>query len=190
MSVLVLGLAIFLGMHLMPTLGQTRARLRDRLGNGGYRGLFSSVSLIGLVLIIYGYGLARQDPVIVWDPPRAMRHVTALLMLPVFILRVAADVPGKIKEKLRHPMLAGVMLWAVAHLLANAMLADIVLFGGFLVWAIYDRVSVARREQAGLVTVSGGPVRNDVIAVIAGLALYVIFAVWAHAWLIGVAPFA
>ncbi|HSM20032.1 MAG TPA: NnrU family protein [Hyphomicrobiales bacterium] len=190
MSILVLGLIILLGIHSLPMAPALRDRLRQPLGETGYKAVVGIVSLVGLVLIVWGYGLARAVPVVVWDPPVWTRHVAALLMVFSFILVVAAYIPGRIREKLRHPMLAGVKLWAFAHLIANGTLADIVLFGVILIWAIVDRISLKRREVAGLVTVTGGPPRNDAIAVVVGLVVYVLFAFWLHEWLIGVAPFA
>lgn len=186
MTLLVIGLFIFLGVHALPITANLRTALRERLGAGGYRSLFTAASAIGLGLIIYGYGLARQDPTVLWLPPVWMKHVTFALMLPAFILLAAAYSPGKIKEKVRHPMLAAVKVWAFAHLLANGTLADLLLFGGFLAWAVADRISVKRRERAGLITVKGGPVRNDAIAVIVGVVAYIATLFWLHEWVIGV----
>ncbi|MGE0845066.1 MAG: NnrU family protein [Flavobacteriaceae bacterium] len=186
MIVLLIGMAVFVGIHSVPMLPALRARLVKRLGAGGWRGVFSLASLAGLVLIVVGYGMARADPVVVYDPPAAMRHV-ALLMVPLaFVLVVSAYIPGRIKATLRHPMLAGIKLWAFAHLLANGTLADIVLFGSILAWAVVDRISLKRRERAGLVNVSGRPARNDAVAVVAGLAAAAVFALWLHPLLIGV----
>lgn len=189
MAVLIAGLALFLGIHLVPVFTGIRASLRARLGEGGYRGLFSLVSVFGLLLIVWGYGIAREAPVIVWDPPLWTRHLAALLNVFAFVLLAAAYLPGRIRETVRHPMLAAVKLWAFAHLMANGTLADILLFGSFLAWALVDRISVKRRERAGLVTVTGGPVRNDIAAIVIGGAVYVLFAFWLHEALVGVAPF-
>jgi uncharacterized membrane protein len=190
MSVLILGLIVLLGIHSLPMAPDLRARVRDPLGENGYRAAVGVISLVGLVLIVWGYGLAHEAPVIVWDPPPWTRHIAALLMIFSFVLVVAAYIPGKIREKVRHPMLAGVKVWAFAHLIANGTLAAIVLFGVVLAWAIVDRISLKRREAAGLVTVTGGPVRNDAIAIAAGVVAYAVFALWLHEWLIGVSPFA
>lgn len=135
-----------------------------------------------------GYAFARQDPVVLYSPPFWTHHVTAALMLPVFPLLLAPYFPGRIRATLKHPMLVGVMLWAVAHLISNGMLADVVLFGGFLLWAVADRISYSRRTPRPL---RGAPParRNDVIVVLAGLALYGLFVLWLHQKLIGVQPF-
>ncbi|MDQ4060491.1 MAG: NnrU family protein [Pseudomonadota bacterium] len=185
MAILLVGLVLFLGAHLLPTFPEPRARLRGRLGEGPYRGLFSLVSLVGFALIVWGY--SRAPFVGVWTPPVWTRHLALLLMIPAMILLVATYAPpGRIKAAVRHPMLAAVKIWAFAHLLANGDLASILLFGAFLAYAVYDRISVKHREARGEVTVRGGPARNDVYAVLGGLALYAVFAVWLHPLLIGV----
>lgn len=190
MSLLVLGLVLLLGAHSLPMAQELRGRLIARLGANGYRGLMSLASLAGLALIVWGYGQARQDPVILWQPPLWTAHIAWPLMAIAFVLIVAAYVPGRIREKVRHPMLAGVKIWAFAHLIANGTLAGLVLFGAILAWAVSDRISVKKRERAGLVTVTGGPLRNDAIAVTVGLAVYAAFLLFLHEWLIGVAPIA
>jgi uncharacterized membrane protein len=187
MSVLITGLVLFLGVHSIAIFAPAlRERARSRLGDGPWKGVYSVVSLLGFFLIIYGFGWARQSPVVLYTPPPWMRHVTAFLMLPVFPLLIAAYLPGRIKTAAKHPMLAAVKFWAFAHLLDNGMLADVLLFGGFLAWAVMDRISLKKRPQ-NLRTAP--PARfNDAIAVIAGLVLYVIFIGWAHLRLFGVAP--
>ncbi|MDP2621039.1 MAG: NnrU family protein [Hyphomicrobiales bacterium] len=190
MIVLILGLIVFLGIHSLPMAPDLRARVRELLGENGYRALVGVVSLVGLALIVWGYGLAREAPVVVWSPPLWTQHVTALLVLIAFVLIAAAYIPGRIREKARHPMLAGVKVWAFAHLISNGTLADIVLFGAILAWAVVDRISLKRREAAGLVTVTGGPARNDLVAIVVGVVAFVVFALWLHEWLIGVSPFA
>jgi uncharacterized membrane protein len=189
MLYLILGLVIFLGVHSTEIVSPTfRSRAVARLGEGPYKGIYSLLSIIGFVLLIWGYGLARQNPVLVYAPPIWMRHLTLLLMLPVFPLLLAAYLPGRIKAAMKHPMLAAVKLWALSHLLANGMLADLLLFGGFLIWAVADRISLKRR--AVLRPLPGPPPgkANDVIAVVGGLALYVVFVFWLHTKLIGVPP--
>jgi uncharacterized membrane protein len=194
MTWLILGLVIFLGVHSVSIVAPAaRERWLAQMGEGGWKGLYSLLSFVGLALIIWGYGQARLDPVQLYTPPTALRHLSALLMLPVFPLLLAPYLPGRIKTLTRHPMLVATKLWALAHLLANGTLADVLLFGGFLAWAVADRISVKRRERAGLVrTVPGLPASglNDVIAIVAGLGLYLLFVFWAHAWLFGVRPFA
>ena len=188
MSSLVAGLVLFLGVHSVSIVApRWRDRAAARLGNA-WRGLYSLVSVAGFVLMIWGYGVARQNPVLLYTPPPWTRYVTAVLMLPVFPLLLATYLPGRIKGALRHPMLIGVVLWSLAHLLATGMLANVVLFGGFLAWAIVDRISYNWRTQRPIQTAP--PMKwNDTIAVAAGLVLYVIFAQWLHARWIGVQPF-
>jgi uncharacterized membrane protein len=189
MLYLILGLVIFLGVHSVEIVSPTfRSRAVARLGERAYKGIYSLLSIVGFVLLIWGYGLARQHPVLVYAPPIWMRHLTLLLMLPVFPLLLAAYLPGRIKAAVKHPMLAAVKMWAFAHLLANGMLADLLLFGGFLLWAVADRISVKRR--AVVRPLPGPPPGkfNDVIAVVGGLALYVLFVFWLHTKLIGVPP--
>lgn len=187
MLYLILGLVIFLGVHSVEIVSPTfRGRAVARLGEGPYKGIYSLLSIIGFVLLIWGYGVARQQPILVYAPPLWMRHLTLLLMLPVFPLLLAAYLPGRIKAAVKHPMLVAVKVWAFAHLLANGMLADVLLFGGFLIWAVADRISVKRR--AVVRPVPGPPPGkfNDLIAVAGGLALYVVFMFWLHLKLIGV----
>lgn len=188
MGLLALGLILFLGVHSVSIVAPGwRDAMAARLGELGWKRLYSVASIVGFVALVYGYGAARQDPVPVYVPPVGLRHLAALLMLPVFPLLLAAYLPGRIKAAARHPMLAAVQLWAVSHLLANGMLADVLLFGGFLAWAVADRVSVGRRPARPL---PGAPPSrvNDAIAVIGGLALYALFVFWAHQRLFGAPP--
>lgn len=187
MTVLVLGLLLFLGTHSISIFGH---RWRDataaRIGELPWKGLYSLASLAGLVLIVVGYGLARQEPVVLYLPPAWLRHVGLLLLLFVFPLLLAAYLPGHIKRKLKHPMLIAVKTWAFAHLLMNGMLADVVLFGAFLGWAVADRISLKRRPQREMLVTAPASKWNDAIAVIVGLAIYVWFVAGLHQWLIGV----
>jgi uncharacterized membrane protein len=188
MALLVAGLVIFLGVHSIAIFAPAlRARARTRLGESGWKGIYALVSLIGFVMIVYGFGLARQSPVVLYTPPHWMRHVAFLFMLPVFPLLLAAYLPGRIKTATKHPMLAAVKCWAFAHLLANGLLADVLLFGGFLAWAVVDRISLKRRPPQAIHTAPPGRF-NDVIAVVLGLALYALFIGWAHVRLFGVSP--
>ncbi|HEX4152900.1 MAG TPA: NnrU family protein [Steroidobacteraceae bacterium] len=188
MAMLIIGLVIFLGIH---SLGFAAPRLRPRavaaMGEGAWKGLYAVVSIVGLVLIVRGFALAREAPVVLYTPPSWMRHVTFLLMLPVFPLILAAYFPGRIKAALKHPMLAAVKFWALAHLLSNGTLADVLLFGSFLAWAVLDRISWKRRPPQQIHTVPARAL-NDVIAVIGGIVLYAIFIFRAHLWLFGVSP--
>ncbi len=189
MSLLILGLALFLGVHSISIVAPGwRDAQAARLGENAWKGVYTLLSLAGFAMIVYGYGQARQAPMVLYVPPVALRHVALLLMLPVFVLLLAAYLPGRIKSAARHPMLAATKLWALAHLLANGNLADVLLFGGFLAWAVADRISMKRRVQRPLPGAPAGPF-NDVIAVVAGLALYGLFVTVGHRWLIGVALF-
>lgn len=188
MSLLVFGMVIFLGVHSVAIVALNwRDSMRKRLGEGVWKGLYSVLSLVGFAAICYGFGLARRAPVVLYSPPAWMRHVTVLLMVPVFPLLFAANLPGRIKTATKHPMLAGVKLWAFAHLLANGLLSDVVLFGGFLAWAVVDRISLKRRPPQMLRQAPARP-WNDAAAVVLGLAAYVLFVLWAHVRLFGVAP--
>jgi uncharacterized membrane protein len=188
MGMLVLGLVLFLGVHSIAIVApRFRDRALARLGEGGWKGLYAVVSLAGFVLLIVGFGQARHAPVVLYTPAPFLRHVTFLFMLPVFPLIFAAYLPGRIKTAMKHPMLAAVKFWAFAHLLSNGMLADVLLFGGFLVWAVLDRISLKRRPPQALRTAPSGPF-NDVIAVVLGLAVYGAFIGALHRWLIGVSP--
>ena len=188
MTLLIVGLLLFLGVHSVSIVapGWRDAQFAQR-GEAAWKGLYSVAAAIGLGLIIYGYAAARQAPVVLYTPPLALRHLSLLLLLPVFVLLFAAYLPGRIKTATKHPMLLATKLWALAHLLANGNLADVLLFGGFLVWAVAGRVSLKRRPARA---VPGAPERpiNDAIALIGGLAAYGGVVLWAHAWLIGVAP--
>ncbi len=187
MVYLILGLVIFLGIHCLPMVPARHGAIKARLGDGPYRGLYSVVAAAGLVLIVYGFGAARAaGPVQLYEPPFWLRHLTMLLMLPVFVFLVAAYFPGRIKAALKHPMLAAVKIWALAHLLANGDLASVLLFGGFLVWAVADRISLKRRGPSAVPAVPGPAGRNDAIAVVGGLVLYGLFVWKLHGWLIGV----
>lgn len=194
MSLMILGLLLFLGIHSTRVFadGFRTARIAQ-MGDKGWKLLYTVLSLAGFVLLCWGYALARQQPVLLWSPPPWTRHLAALLMLPSFVLVMASQIPGNaIKHRLQHPMLLGTKIWALAHLLANGTLADVLLFGGFLAWAVADRISVKKRAAKGLTRAAPalpGSKANDAIAVVGGLGLYVLFVVWAHAFLFGVRPF-
>jgi uncharacterized membrane protein len=185
---LVLGLVIFLGVHSIaifaPGWGE---RMIARLGLGPWKILYSVASAVGFLMIVGGYAQARLEPVALYVPPLWLRHVAALLMLPVFPLLIPTYRPGRIKAAVKHPTLVAVKAWALSHLLVNGMLADVLLFGGFLAWAVLDRISVGKRPQAA--AEAPGPISSDIIAVVGGLVLYVVFVMWGHMALIGVPPF-
>jgi uncharacterized membrane protein len=185
--ILVAGLVVFFGMHSIAIFApHWRARAQSGMGEAPWKAGHGLLSLLGFALIIYGFGLARQAPVVLYAPPHWLRHVAFLLMLPVFPLLLAAYLPGRIRAAARHPMLAAVKFWALAHLLCNGTLADVLLFGGFLAWAVVDRISLKRRTQV-LRTAAPGRF-NDLLAVVLGLALYGLFIGWAHVRLFGVSP--
>lgn len=187
LGLLILGLLVFLGVHTLTTLRDTRAALIGRFGESGYKGLYSLVSFAGLALIVWGYARYRATGWIdVWYPPVAFRHITLLLMLPAVILVVASYIRGRIYTTLKHPMLAGIKLWAAAHLLANGDLGSIVLFGSFLAWAVYDRISLKHRADAGAPPFPVGGPGNDVIAVVVGIVAYLALAFAFHPLVIGV----
>ncbi len=191
MALLIAGLVLFLGIHTLPMFPATRNGLVSRLGETPYKGLYTLLSFVGLGLIVYGYGVARfEGPLVLYDPPFWLRHVTMLFMVPVFIFLVAAYVPSRIKTVLKHPMLVAVKLWALAHLLANGDLASVLLFGGFLAWAVADRISVKRRGpgagQIGALATAKPGKYSDFVVILLGLVLYGLFAWKLHALLIGV----
>jgi uncharacterized membrane protein len=191
MTLLILGLVIFLGVHSTRIVAEGwRTQMLARLGEGGWKGVYSLLSLVGLVLIVYGYGQARMDPTVLWGSPVWVRHLAALLTLLAFILLAAAYVPGNsIKAKLRHPMVLGVKVWALAHLIANNTLADVLLFGGFLVWAVLSFRAARGRDRAAGVVPTAGRAGPTVITVVVGFIAWAVFAFWAHAVLFGVRPF-
>lgn len=190
MSILILGLVLFLGVHSVRIVADGwRTQMLGRFGEGAWKGLYSVVSLAGLALIVYGYGLARQQPVVLWNPPVAMRHAASLLTLVAFVLLAAAYVPrNAIKARLHHPMVLGVKTWALAHLLSNGNLADVALFGGFLLWAVFDFRAARQRDRAQGTSHGSGTLAGTGIAVGAGLVAWAAFAFWAHALLIGISP--
>ena len=191
MSFLILGLIVFLGAHSVRIFaGDWRDAQLARLGQARWKGLYALVSLAGFGLLLYGFGLARAEPVALWLPPHWTRHLTALLTLPAFILLVAAYVPGShIKAVVGHPMVAGVKIWALAHLLANGKLAAVTLFGAFLAWAILDFAWSRRRDRAVGRTYPVLGWSRDAMAIVIGLVAWALFALYGHLWLIGVRPF-
>ena len=186
MLLLILGLVLFLGTHSVSIVAPAwRDAQAQRRGEKVWKGLYTLASLLGFVLIVVGFGQARQASPLLYVPPAGLRHLTLLLMLPVFVLLFAAYLPGRIKAATRHPMLLAVKLWATAHLLSNGSLAEVLLFGAFLAWAVADRVSMKRRIQR---PIPGAPPRpaNDAIALVGGLVVYGLFVAWGHRLLIGV----
>jgi len=185
-TALVTGLVLFLGMHSISIVAPSwRNLVAERMGEDRWRGLFAAVALVGFVLIGWGYSAVREAPMLLYVAPYGLRYVTLLLMAFVFPLLVAAYFPGRIQVVTRHPMLLGTELWAVAHLLVNGALADVVLFGSFLTWAAADRASLKYRPARPIL--GAPPSRwNDPLAVVVGLVLYAAFVLGAHRWLFGV----
>jgi uncharacterized membrane protein len=190
-TLLILGLAIFLATHAFTMARGPRGRLIERIGLGPYRGLYSLVALLGVVLIAVGFGRYRaNDWIDVWSPPVWTRHLALVLVWLAFIAMAAAYLPGRIKASLKHPMLAGVKIWAAAHLLANGDLGSILLFGSILAWAVLARISVKRRDEVrdhGGEAAAPAGWRNDALAVAIGTGAFLVFAIWLHPLLIGVA---
>lgn len=188
MSMLILGLVLFLGVHSTRIVAEGwRAAMIRRLGEKGWKGLYAPLSLIGFGLVLWGFGLARQQPVQLWSPPVFTRHVAGLLTLAAFILLAAAYVPrNAIKARLHHPMVLGVMGWAVAHLLANGNRAHVVLFGGFLVWAAFSFRAARARDRAARAVYPAGTASGTALTVLVGGVAWAVFAFWAHGLLIGI----
>ena len=186
MSLLIIGLLLFFAAHSVSIVNVSwRDRVAARLGIMTWQGLYALVAMAGLLLIIWGYGLARQDPVVLYLPPVWLPQGATLLQIFVFPLLLATYLPGRIQTATKHPMLVATKLWALAHLLANGTLADVLLFGSFLVWAVADRISLKRRTPPPVSTLPPSPM-NDGLVIVLGLALYVAFVFWGHGWLIGV----
>lgn len=192
MTLLIAGLILFIGAHSMRIFAEgLRENLIARIGEIKWKGLITLVSIAGFALIIIGYGDARMTPVELWQPPLWGRHLALLLNLLAFILLVAAYIPrNSIKAKIGHPMVAGVKIWALAHLLANGTLADLLLFGSFLLWAVLDFRISRKRDRAHSVVRAPGAMANTILTVVVGVALWAVFLMWLHARLIGVQPLA
>ncbi|EJN03056.1 NnrU family protein [Phyllobacterium sp. YR531] len=192
MLVMIIGIIVFLGIHSVRIVApRWRLAKMNEWGEGKWKGLYSVLSILGLALLIWGFGMARLEAPILYEPPVWMKHITLLLMFFAFIfLGVFIAPPGRMKPALKHPMLIAIKTWALAHLLANGDLASLILFLSFLAWAVFDRIALKRQARAGLAptAITPGPVTNDVIAVVIGLVLYGLFIWKLHAVLIGVSP--
>jgi uncharacterized membrane protein len=191
MTLLLLGLVLFLGAHSVRIAAEPlRTRLISSLSLNGYKGVYSLMSLAGFVLLVYGYAAARAAPVVLFTPPVWTKHLAALLTVPAFVLLAAAYVPGtRIKARVGHPMVLGVKTWALAHLIANGTLHDVLLFGSFLVWAVLSYIAARKRDRVAGTVYPTGPMSRDIIAVAVGLVAWAAFAFWLHGLLIGVRPF-
>ena len=188
MTLLIIGLVLFLGSHSIAIINVTwRDRMVSRLGILTWQGVYSLLAIVGIGLIIVGYDLARETPVILYQPPYWLRYIALLLLVFVFPLLFATYMPGRIRTATRHPMLVATKLWAFAHLLTNGSLADVILFGSILAWAVADRISLKRRTP---IPVPDMPTSrfNDALAIILGLVVYLLFLFGLHAWLFGVSP--
>lgn len=189
MGIFLTGLLIFLGIHSISIINESwRNLMVDKIGKWTWKGLYSFVSIFGFILIIWGYGSARYDSALLYNPPIWLQHFSLVLLLPVFPLLVAAYFPGRIKAATQHPMLISTMLWALAHLFSTGSLANVILFGSFLIWAIMDRISIEHRRPRAI---PGAPYSsfNDIIACVVGLGIYLAFVFWLHELLIGVSLF-
>lgn len=193
MTILLLGLVLFLGIHSVRMFSETtRTNFIEHRGANAWKGLYTVISLLGFGLIIYGYGMTRADTTYLWHPPAIMRMIASLLLIFSFILLVASKVPNNaIKQRLGHPMIMAVKIWAFAHLLANGRLGDVILFGAFLTWAVLNIISCKRRDRLSGHDNSAleSSTKATVLTVVVGLLAYVVFAGWLHVLLIGVSPF-
>jgi uncharacterized membrane protein len=191
MMILILGLILFLGVHSVRIVADGwRARMIARVGENRWKGVYTAISLLGFVLIVYGFALARRDPQPLYAPALAWRHANALLTLVAFVLFAAANVPrNHFKATLGHPMAFGTGLWAAGHLLSTGMLSDVVLFGAFGVWALAAFLAGRSRDRAAGTTYPAGTLRGDLMCVAGGIVIWALFAFLLHGWLIGVKPF-
>jgi uncharacterized membrane protein len=190
-EILVIGLVLFLGVHSVRIVADGwRTQMRARIGEQAFKGIYSVLSLLGFGLIVWGFGVARETPTLLWSPPAGMRHGAALLNVLAFVFLVAAYVPGNgIKARLHHPMVLGVKTWALAHLISNGNLAHVVLFGSFLAWAVLDFISARRRDRIQGLQYPAGRTAPTVMTVVLGIVVAGVFAMWLHGMLIGVKPF-
>lgn len=190
MTYLILGLALFLGVHSVRIVADDwRSKMRARVGEPQWKGLYSVLSILGFGLIVWGFGLARQQPVQLWSPPAGMRHAASLLTLIAFVFLAAAYIPGNgIKARIHHPMVLGVKVWALAHLLANGNIAHVVLFGSFLAWAVLNFRAARQRDRIAGTTYPAGTAGATGITIAVGVGAWIVFALWLHGLLIGIRP--
>lgn len=190
MGYLILGLVIFLGVHSVRIVADPwRTQTRKRVGDAAYKAMISLLSLLGFVLIVWGFGVVREAPVMLWIPPRGMRHAASLLTLVAFVLLAAAYVPGNaIRARVHHPMVLGVMAWALAHLLATGSVAHVLLFGSFLLWSVLSFMAARRRDRSAGIRYPAGTASGTAITVVAGVMAWAAFAFKLHGLLIGIRP--
>jgi uncharacterized membrane protein len=191
MTYLIIGLVLFLGVHSVRIVADDqRTRWQQRWGANTYKGVYSVLSLLGFLMIVWGFGLAREMPIVLWSPPTGMRHLAALLTLIAFILLAASYVPrNHIKARLHHPMVLAVKVWALAHLLSNGNWAHVVLFGSFLAWSVVCFAASRRRDRAQAITYPAGTAGATVITVVVGIVAWAVFAMVLHGLLMGIRPF-
>lgn len=187
MTILILGIIVFFTVHSVRIFGEGwRTAQVARLGPLGWKAIYAAASLIGFALIAWGFGLARTNPIMLWNPPQWTHHVTTLLTLPAFVLMVAGYVPGNsMKARWGHPMVAGVALWALAHLPANGRVDAVLLFACFFVWAVVDYRAAVRRDRQASVAYPMGSLARDGLVVVIGVIAWALFAFFLHQKLIG-----
>jgi uncharacterized membrane protein len=190
MSYLIAGLIVFLGVHSIRILSEdSRTQLRNKLGENAYKGIYSVISLLGFGMLVWGFGVARETPVVLWTPPIGMRHLASLLTLLAFVLLAATYVPGNaIKARVHHPMVLSVKTWALAHLLATGTAAHLLLFGSFLVWGVLSFVAARRRDRAQGAVYAAGSLQGTGVTIVAGVVAWAAFAFYLHGALIGIRP--
>jgi uncharacterized membrane protein len=190
MSYLIVGLIVFLGVHSIRILSEdSRTRLRNQLGENAYKGIYSVISLLGFGMLVWGFGVARETPLVLWTPPIGMRHLASLLTLLAFILLAATYVPGNaIKARVHHPMVLSVKTWALAHLLATGTAAHLLLFGSFLIWGVLSFVAARRRDRTQGVVYAAGSLQGTAVTIVAGVVAWAVLAFYLHGALIGIRP--
>lgn len=190
MGYLILGLVLFLGVHSVRMVADGwRTQMLQKVGEGAYKGVYTVLSLVGFGLIIWGFGIARENPVQLWVPPVGLRHLASLLTLVAFVLLAAAYVPrNAIKARFHHPMVLGVKTWALAHVLANGNVAHTALFGSFLLWAVANFIAARKRDRALGTVYPAGTAQGTLLTVVAGVGAWALFAFWLHGWMIGIRP--
>jgi uncharacterized membrane protein len=190
MTYLIIGLIVFLGVHSIRIFSEdARTRLRTQWGENAYKGIYSVISLLGFGMVVWGFGVARETPVVLWTPPIGMRHLASLLTLLAFVLLAATYIPGNaIKARVHHPMVLSVKTWALAHLLATGTAAHLLLFGSFLIWAVLSFVAARRRDRAQRVVYAAGTLQATGLTMVVGVAAWAAFAFFLHGALIGIRP--